>query len=248
MGQITLEHSYFTNQKQFYFTDIGNNNCKYVIVDSSGVSIYNLNHSLYLHFIPALPIWQEPHLYSICYITNSLFDCDSTTLEYAITNAGDAYSGFYVYRTDGTLLFSKSNASGPYCYGCADGSIVIRPIENTPKGTKLFLLGIDSTWVYSLCGTLSIKVDEHLTNSNYVKVFPNPTTGIINFEIHPPNNLEKFKLTIYNSLFQVIEETIVNGRYYQLDLNNRSLSSGTYLFDLRTEQKVFQTGKFILTK
>jgi len=247
-GQISLEHAYGTYQSAFWLTDIGNDDYKYVIMDSSGFSLYNLDHSPYLlHVVPPIPLWHDPNYYFVSYITNSLFDCESSTLEYVISSNSSA-NGFYVYRTDGTLLFSRSDATGPYCYGCNGGAVVIRPIENTPSGTKLFLFDGDSTWVYSLCASLPLIVDDHVMKASYVKVFPNPTSGIINFEVNPPNNQEKFKLTVYNSLFEVIEETDVIEKNYLLDLKSRSFSSGAYLFDLRTDKKVFQTGKFLFTK
>jgi hypothetical protein len=81
-----------------------------------------------------------------------------------------------------------------------------------------------------------------------VKIFPNPTSRTMNFEINPPNIFDKFKLTIYDFSFTVVEERNITGRNCQIDLNARSLASGTYLFDLRTNVKVFQTGKFVIAR
>jgi hypothetical protein len=249
-GQVTLEHVYGTYHKSFFLTDLGNNNYKYVIFteNSSIVNLYNLDHSLYLTFSTPVPLWAPPNYPEVMYITSSLFDCDSTKIEYVLTSGAYPAGGFHIYRTDGTLLFSKDSVTGPYCFGCMDGSVNIRPINNTPEGTKLTLFNSDSTWVYSLCGSLPLIIDEHSMTASYVKVFPNPTSGIINFEINPPNNRENFKLTIYNASLQVIEESNISGKDYQLDLSNRSLSSGTYFFDLRTGTKIVQTGKFILAQ
>jgi hypothetical protein len=249
----TLEHVYHIYKTQFFITDIGNNDYKYVFVDSTGFSIYNLDHSPYLiNFVPPVPIFQPPSGYQIAYITKSLFDCDSTNLEYVIT-APIGAGNFYVYRTDGTLLFEKDTVQGPYGFTEAGVSLV-RPINNTPDGAKLMLFNrqpitgeLDSMFVYSLCGTLPYIINELSLNDSYIQIFPNPTNGIINFNINLPNNLEKFKLTIYNSSFQVIEEAVVNSEY-QFDTKARQLSSGIYLFDLSTSNKVYQTGKFILNK
>ena len=253
-GQVTLEHVYFTGHCRLWVTDIGNNNYKYVrfCENSPIVDLYNLDHTLYLSFTTPDTIWAPPHYREVQYVTNSLFDCDSTTLEYVLTN-GAAINGFYVYRTDGTLIFGQDSVVGPYCIGCGDGDYDIRPIYNTPEGTKLMLFKsnsslTDSTWIYSLCGTLPLVIDEKSITASYVKVFPNPTSGTINFEITPPSNTEKFKLTIYDSSFQVVDEKNITDGNYRLDLKQRSLSGGTYLFDLRTDRKVFQTGKFVIAK
>ena len=252
-GQITFEHTYDYYRKFFFVTDIGNNDYKYVIQDSLGFSLYNLDHSLYLNVISAIPIQQAPSYYEIAYITKSLFDCDSSNIEYVIT-APTHQGNFYVFRTDGTLLFEKDTVRGPYCFGCASGSIWQQPIFNTPDGAKLLLFSIDSQngdqdsiSVYSLCGTAPTFVRDISSNENFVKVFPNPTNGMLNFEIMPPNNQDKFQLAIYDSDLKLIDKGDINGRSFQFDLSKRSLSSGMYFFDLRTEKKVFQTGKFIFS-
>jgi hypothetical protein len=255
LGQITLEHTYYNYHSRFYLNNIGNGNYKYVkfTENSPTVYLYNLDHSLYLSFNTPDTLWIPPTFPEIQYITNSLFDCDSTTLEYAITQGTNFACGFRIYRIDGTLLFSKDSVTGPYCIGCGDGNYDIRPIFNTPDGTKLILfkgdatIG-DSTWVYSLCGTLPLIVDENAITASYVRAFPNPTRDIINFEINPPSNIEKFTLTIYDASFQVVDEKIISGRNYQLDLSSRSFASGTYMFDLRTDRKVYQTGKFVINR
>jgi hypothetical protein len=250
-AQVTLEHAYPFHNKQFYVTDIGNNDYKYVIVDSSGFSVYNLDHTPYLiNFVPPVPIFQAPSYYTIAYLTKSLFDCDSTNLEYAIA-APQGSGNFYIYRTDGTLIFERDTVTGPYCTGCNDGSIWTRPIFNTPDGAKLLLFEPgyqDSIYVYSLCGVLPTAIGEISLDNSYVQIFPNPSSGVINFQINQPNNQDEFKLTIYNSSFQKVVETNIIGKYFQLDIKQKSLAADTYLFELRTGYKVFQTGKFIITK
>lgn len=254
-AQITLEHTYDYYRKFFFVTDIGNNEYKYVIQDSLGFSLYNLDHSLYLNVVSPIPLNQSPSYYEIAYITKSLFDCDSTNIEYVIT-APTHMGNFYVFRTDGTLLFERDSVKGPYCFGCATGSIWQQPIFNTSNGAKLLLFSnlpdsqggyADSISVYSLCGTAPTFIRDVSSNESFVKLFPNPTYGMLNFEIMPPNNQEKFKLAIYDSELQLIEEADINGKRFQFDLNKRSLSSGMYFYDLRTENKIFQTGKFIIS-
>ena len=254
VAQVTLDHTFYYYHKTFWVTDIGNNDIKYIIEDSSGFSIYNLDYTLYLGpVLPPIPLFQPPSYYEIAYVTKSLFDCDSTNVEYVLT--APQYEGnFYIYRTDGTLLFQKDSVKGPYYIGQAAGTIWTQPVYNTPAGTKLMLFSRiingspDSLYIYSLCGILPTVVYEISNDAQFVQVFPNPANGIINFEISPPNNLEIFKITIYDSSFQLIDEIKVIGKNYELDINQHHLSSGIYLFDLRTENKVFQTGKFIILK
>lgn len=187
-NQVALENQYvIASNKLFYITDIGNNDYKYVIMDTSGFSIYNLDHSPYfLNFVPPVPLGRPPSYYEVAYISKSLFDCDSTTLEYVLEN-GIYPANFYIYRTDGTLLFERDSVTGPYGLGILDGSLYQQPIVNTPDGTKLFLFGRDSNGhpdtmsVYSLCGTLPVSVSEMPIGNSYVQIFPNPANGIVNF-------------------------------------------------------------------
>jgi len=250
-SQVTLDHVFHKESTEFFITDIGNNDLKYVFEDTSGFKMYNLDYSLYMNVVTPIPLWKSPNYYLIAYITKSLFDCDSSNIEYVIT-APTHLGNFYIYRTNGTLLFEKDSVTGIYDIVAADGQIQEKPIFKTPIGTKLWLIRNcciqDSIWVYSLCGDIPTVVYDNFLDESYVKVFPNPTNGIINFQITQPSNQEKFKLTIYNSSFQKVDEANIIEKNYQLDTKQKSLSSGTYLFDLRTENKIYQTGKFVLTK
>ncbi len=258
-GQINYQHSFSMNQNigaaYFAIIDIGNNNYKYMFQDNTGFRLFNLDYSLYLaNVAPPIPLFQPPNYNEAMYITQTLFDCDSTNIEYAICS--ETHPGnFYIYRTDGTLLFEKDSAIG----ACEEGggfyalSTTLRPIETTPDGTKLYLwtwnsTGLDSLIIYSLCGDLPTMFDEIKHSPSYVQVFPNPTDRIINFNINPPNNFDQFTLTIYNSSFQQVHKMDVKEKNVQLDLKEKSLASGTYLFDLRTNNKVFQTGKFVIER
>src|SRR5688572_11694672 len=253
-AQVTIEHTYqIQNPNNFYVTDIGNNNFKYVYIDTSvSFSVYNIDHTPFLTgFVPPVSIdWASGR--SVGYITTSLFDCDSTTLEYAVLPAGSTPTqNFYIYRTDGTLLFSRDSCIAIYCYGCIRGAAEMRPIINTPDGAKLFL----TKWpfagevsVYSLCGTLPMDVSELNLSSNYISVYPNPSIKTMNFKIMEPSNIEVFELTIYNSSMQVLSNTKMERGTELFTLDCSNYSSGDYFFSLQSSSRVWQTGKFIITK
>ncbi len=256
-GQITFEHSYYIQKTQFWVTNIGNDDYKYVFEDSSGFSVYNLDHSPYLiNIVPPVPLFQLPNVYEIAYLTKSLFDCDSTNIEYAVSSTN--YVGnYYVFRIDGTLLFQMDSVRGPFCAGCNDGSTYLQPIFNTPDGAKLMLFDRiastgeqDSLHVFSLCGTLpeNAVYDFSSQHNSYVKIFPNPASQHLNFEIKLPDNINQYEFVIMNSNSQELtrEKIEISGNKYSLDVQN--YSSGTYYYYLSSNYKVFQTGKFILTK
>src|SRR5688572_7856330 len=149
-AQITLQHTLDSTLigDQFYCTDLGNNDHKYVFLDpvNNSFSLYNMDMTPYLANIQ-IPATGDSLVngFTVIYITKSLFDCDSANIEYVLE---DPYNGlnhpFRVYRTDGTLLLQVDNANGPYCNGCYGGAQNIKPIINTSDGTKLFIQKLDS--------------------------------------------------------------------------------------------------------
>jgi hypothetical protein len=233
----------------FYFTDLVNNNYKYFLIDyyNNKFSLYNLDHSAYLlNITPVAPL--DSGLYDIAYITSTLFDCDSNTIEYVECTKGSNFP-FYIARTDGTILFQQDSSLGPYCFGCWDGSIVMKPIYNTPDGAKLLLANtFTNTWtVFSLCGILPEALNEIQSVKMYVQVYPNPSSGIITFKIDSPNNFENYEFTIYDALLQKIKSEMVSGIKI-ISFDNSSLNSGVYFFSLQSAKKIIQSGKFIITK
>ncbi len=269
-AQITYEHTYIepssTIGSEFFLTNLGGNNYKYVIFnyDSARFSLYNLNHTPFLLNI-SIPISSKPSTntyYRLGYITTTLFDCDSTNIEYAMmlnTPRPDEHPNFVVYRTDGTVLFSKDTVGTMFCIGCGSGSYEIHPIMNTPEGAKLYLFNAGATtsydlhvFVYGLCGTLpqeitNVSQSDFYQFGSYVKTFPNPASHRISFEIVPPSNLEQYEFVIFNSQLQKIRTYAIQGET-NIDFDSSFLSSGAYFYSLENKSKSFQTGKFLLSK
>jgi hypothetical protein len=253
-AQITLEHT-FDNTffgRDFYITDIGNNNSKYVFIDTlaNSFSLYNLDGTPFLlNILTPEPIMPR---YSIAYITSTLFDCDSSNIEYAFMSYLDGTKPFRVMRTNGTVLLKVDSARGPVCYGCLAGSKEIVPIVNTQEGAKLFLFKLDvrRTLIYGLCGTLpsTISPFDISSNNQYIKVYPNPTSMSINFDFTLPDNLLEFEFTVFNSSVQEIKKEIINGQFTNINLDLSNYSDGEYYYKLSSKNKVYQSGKFTLTK
>jgi hypothetical protein len=253
-AQITLEHT-FDNTffgRDFYITDIGNNNSKYVFIDTlaNSFSLYNLDGTPFLlNILTPEPIMPR---YSIAYITSTLFDCDSSNIEYAFMSYLDGTKPFRVMRTNGTVLLKVDSARGPVCYGCLAGSKEIVPIVNTQEGAKLFLFKLDvrRTLIYGLCGKLpETQIPLELGSSNvFVKVFPNPTSSNIQFQITCPNNFEEFDLVIFDSQSKRINSSPINGVFNSLSINCENFADGTYFYSLQNKDRVFQSGKFVISK
>lgn len=245
-AQITLEHTFPGNNIDFYnrfiYTDIGENDFKYILVNysTSTFDIYNLDYSPYqLNIQTALPLDQ----YDIAYISKTLFDCDSATIEYAMMND----SSVKVYRLDETQLFSRENVVAPYCIGCNNGSNLLTPIVNTPNGTKMILQDniTHATYMYSLCGTLSVATVE-ITNENSVTVFPVPAqNGRINFKVTVPDSITNAQLEIFNVNMQQLDAMPVSGRETIIS-KQFDFTAGMYFYVLKSSGKVVKTGRFII--
>jgi hypothetical protein len=144
ISQITYEHTYALPhvEENFRIINLGNNNYKYAIINyhDSNFSLYNLDHTPFMLNI-SVPLLDDTSGTEISYITSSLFDCDSNNIEYVLTNfvVPLRLAKFYIFRTDGTLLFFKDSVTMPYCTGCGAGGAEVKGINNTSTGTKLFL-------------------------------------------------------------------------------------------------------------
>jgi len=253
-AQITYEHTYTIAPgiETPWVTDLGNNNYKWVMNSfyNDNFSLYNLDHSPYMLNIPLGFSTDSGHVYSIGYITNSLFDCDSTNIEYALMSYSPRDTlQFAVYRTDGTLIFQRDSVTIPWAYGYNNGSIEIHGINNTNAGTKMTLFNFwGDYFIYSLCGTLPTAIKEINQPGSFVKVSPVPSSNGVNFSILSPGNIEKYELIIFDSAFKTLQKVPVRGIKNEINFNPENISSGTYYYSLQSNTKVFQTGKFIITK
>jgi Secretion system C-terminal sorting domain len=257
-AQITYQHTFPGPTSSAWaeptVINLGNNEYKYFYVDfaANQFHLFNMDFTSYANLtIPITMI--SPQTYNIGYVTRSLFDCDTNMFEYAVLPYGAGT--FYVYRQDGTLLFQKDSVIAPYCWGCYNASYDVRPIVNTPSGTKLFLGKEDTTGqittvdVFSLCGSMPDAITE---SEQYkvpvMKIYPNPTNNEINFEFDLPSNYMQYELTVFNESLKTVQTIKIFGTTKKYKLNESALSSGVYFFRLESADKILQTGKFILTK
>lgn len=225
----------------------------YVDYQNNLINLFNLDHSPFVTVtVPSLMINEGE--YRVGYITWALFDCDTSMFEYVVQPA-HWRNTFYIYRQDGTLLFKQDSTIGPWCVGCFALSYYQQPIYNTPAGAKLLLAKADSVGfyktidVYALCGTLPVNAQiTDAVSTAHVKAFPNPTDLTINFEISPPNNIEKFELVVFDSNGREQNRKSVGpgDDKYSLDVNN--LSSGAYFYSLFSRIQKLESGKFIISK
>ncbi|MCX6243914.1 MAG: T9SS type A sorting domain-containing protein [Bacteroidetes bacterium] len=196
-------------------------------------TLYNLNGTIYKTiYLPPNP-YPSSIVYYISNISTSLFDHDSTTIEYLITYACDSSGyGFHqiqVIREDGTVLLNEPKADVYYWPSNFDNA----SIYNTEEGAKLklycyFANGVNNgTKVFSLPGDVPTSVNENQSASNInALIYPNPNDGSFFVKIssnHPVIStidllssngklLDTFKSS--NSTIQENYPELVNGMYF----------------------------------
>lgn len=256
-AQITLDTIVTTKDGlgwDFYPVQISKTETKYLFEDTTTntFSLYNMNFTPFMTNI-AVPQPFARFTYQVLFVTRTLFDCDSTNIEYVYENPVGGTTPFYVMRTDGTQLFKLDSTISIYCLGgCLGMSDIIQPIRNTSAGAKLFLhKGISNgkVYIYSLCGTNPTDIfDYRSVNQSMVKVFPNPTSGTLTFQINPPDNMNDYELVIFDTNAKEVRREKINSgnNKYVIDVSN--YSSGAYYYSLSTKDKTYKSGKFILTK
>ncbi|MHB8402882.1 MAG: T9SS type A sorting domain-containing protein [Bacteroidia bacterium] len=256
-AQITLDNIVYPKcgiGTDFFTVQISKTETKYLFEDTTTntFSLYNMDFTPFMTNI-AVPRPFAHWTYQVLYVTRSLFDCDSTNIEYVYQSTLISTGTFYIMRTDGTQLFRLDSASGPYSYGGSlGGSDIIQPIRSTSAGTKMFLQGITTSskiYIYSLCGTYKNNIfDYRNANQSVVKIFPNPTSGTLTFQINPPDNMNDYELVIFDTNAKELRRERINSgnNKYVIDVSN--FSSGAYYYSLSTKDKTAKSGKFILTK
>jgi hypothetical protein len=258
-SQITIDNTIdsITSIGQDFFTvQISQSETKYLFEDpiNNTFSLFNMDFSPFMLNI-VVPEPFDNWTFQVLYVSRSLFDCDSTNIEYVYEASTSTIKRFYIMRTDGTQLFSKDSVNGPFCLGggCLSLSDVIRPIRNTSSGTKLFLQkrsgGQTTVFIYSLCGNLIEDVfNSSLQNQKYVSVYPNPSSQTVNFIINLPDNINIYELIIFDNDANELKREHVDSfnKTFSIDMSN--LSNGIYYYSFCTKNKLFQSGKFLLTK
>ncbi len=257
-SQVTLDNVVTPSigiGEDFYTVQISENETKYLFEDTlmNTFSLYNMDFTPFmLNISVPEPFARE---FQVIYVTKTLFDCDSTNIEYVYQAAINGFKSFYIMRTDGTQIFKLDSASGPFCAGsCLGFSDFIQPIKNTSAGAKLFLQRPFSAYngkifIYSLCGTLPLNIlDFTLQRTSFVTVFPNPTSKSLTFRIIFPDNLNNYELVIKDILGREVENLNINVGKSEYTIEMSQYDNGTYFYSFCNQNKTYQTGKFLLIK
>lgn len=255
-SQVTLDHVY-TNAGygSLYIIHLGEGVYNYLEIDQYYFTLYNMNHSVNIADSLVMPMTNSRRL---AMFSNTLFDCDQSTIEYVVmendcpmTSPVLCDSSFFrVYRTDGSLLFSKDSVTALSSINSINGTR--HYITNTPAGTKLLLEHVNgSTLVYDLCDTFATTYLLELDVSNGAAVqnaYPNPTSHYTTIEYTLPEDVPAGELIFYDMNGMEVERFKVNHTFDHLKISTGDLPAGTYLYQLRTAEGKSGSKKLIKIK
>ncbi|TWI90693.1 T9SS type A sorting domain-containing protein [Chitinophaga japonensis] len=95
--------------------------------------------------------------------------------------------------------------------------------------------------------TKTLPAREMEGGAKIVKLYPNPASSIINFEIQQHNNDRMYELIVYNFLGKQVDKLKNINARTTVDLG--SYYSGVYIFQLRDrEGNLVESGKFNVVK
>ncbi|MFM9945227.1 MAG: T9SS type A sorting domain-containing protein [Bacteroidia bacterium] len=136
----------------------------------------------------------------------------------------------------GQCIFVSKTTGAIYLTGFFTGTVDFDP--DAPK-LELTSSGITDVFVEKI--NASSGSIENLTK-NEIRIYPNPTTGIINLDLGN-RNLGEIKIQILNSLGQIVLEQ--NSEVQQSNFSIQHLPKGLYLVGIIHENRLIQSRKIV---
>lgn len=261
-AQITLEQSYPTgslSQDYLRFVKLSSSGYKYVINDTNTITLYNLDHTVFKTM--TIPITGAITSMAIFYMSEELFDTDSSDVEYFVYY-GDASFVCHsrVFDEFGNVLFSEDNTTMSITNRYDEESFV----SATALGAKMIIWKAASAGggasVYSLPGFLPCHDCSNgvLTgiaspngmplNGSISNPFPNPAIGQTKIEYTLPQGVTAADLLIYDISGHEIKRYKVTNAFNNIIISTGEFEAGTYFYQIQTPTGYNETKKMIVIK
>jgi hypothetical protein len=275
-AQITLEtNQYSSPGGDLKFIHLERAGFKYAIANS-GISnptqfnLYNLDHTLY-RSINIGPVPTGAFQWNVQYVTETLWDNDSTDIDYAIVGAMNGNGNYYftrIYNENGSLIFANDTCTFWYTMGGNFGNPLTVPIFNTDSGTKMILLRWTSNFdktslVYCLpgklecmqcydniesCGGIPEGVPNVLMGRNLLDPYPNPAENTSTIPYVLPEGENTGEIIFYNAEGKEVKRFRVDRTFNKITISSAELAAGTYYYQLRTEKNILGAKKLIIVR
>jgi len=223
---------------------------------SHQLTLYNLDYSVYKSI--AIPSGGGT-LTNVYFITENLFDNDSTDLEYAaMYGAGSGFNTFpitTIFDETGNQLFSADSvypSGGDWLLYFGYSPF---PILATDSGTFMLLNSngfpiLPRTKIYKLPGTFDLPTccesgsflggtNQYLTgyNSGFnMYSAPNPAKNFTKVYFELPENITTGQLVFFNTLANEVKRFTVDDLFNYIQVSTDDLPSGTYSYKIITSQ------------
>ena len=251
-AQINLEHTYL--KSDIRLVDLGDSVYNYLKLEVNNYqyryTLYHMNHSV--NVSDTLPMRGNPDTWIyVYYFSRSLFDCDTSNIEFLLVYCvapPSGYSYVSIYRTDGTRLFMRDSAA--FGFSTTGDNSYIR-IVKTPVGTKMILPLINNnTEVYNLCGTLptGMSVNKPDDYNGLSSPYPNPAMSYTRIDYKLPEDVSSGELVFYDTRGIEVKRFKVDHNFTDLQLNTSDLRAGTYYYNLQIHGKVTEGKKLVVIK
>lgn len=260
-AQYTIEAKYSTPYSQVYVMQIAQLSVgqKWFIYDraASTITLYNMNHSIYRTInIPS----QSAAYYEVYYLTDCLFDTDTTDIEYMIVQNTGPVTSVSIYNESGSTLAFLDSAMIYHARYADPMPGLSSGIMPTATGVKMsvFKPFLDSTYIYSLPGRLLCapcgggpsgvyySVEETAAVSTNRLPYPNPANESVTIPYVLPNGASRGQVLIYDLNGKEVASYEVDNRFLELLIMSGTLPAGTYYYSVVANGQATKGNKLLI--
>ncbi len=225
---------------------------KMLITNPTTIDLYNLDQTLFISIdIPDNSIPSSTT--SIRYVTRSLFDCDTTNIEFLYYVSSIDTNIAKIIREDGEEYFDFGNV---YLWTSLAAENTLKlPIISDESGSYIRFGSSAGTVVYKLSGQVPMALPRECdgslitgimeqNNHSGFGVYPNPAQDFIRFE-YDLEGKNRAKLFLFDTSGRLVRELQLGPAFDHIRLNISNLDKGTYIARIVTEDGFELSEKFV---
>lgn len=215
-------------------------------IENNEIRLFNLDYTLFKELILPPKISNTTPV-AVFYISETLFDTDSTTIEYFLGYIIND-SKYYVRIANeyGEILLEEEDA---VTYEIFTTEKYYYSIYETDHGTKMQLIYFNEmdyykTKIFSLPGSYPTDIKQ-IDETNF-SIFPNPSNGVNTIRLDPEINLKNGIINIFDTQGSIVKKLKINNNTREIHLDNSDLSSGVYFYQIISHDSFYVSQKKVL--